>query len=360
MFSSGVPPVQRPPSASPILIVTAYYPLSKSKHSLYQYNLWLANFLSRITTDVYMFTPPEMEHSLRGLRGNLPIHLNTSFQSIDHIPIISPLRDAFEEQVAKDPEAWKHVPDLYKIWTAKPWFVHEALANVRREQEGRYQYVFWVDAGSMRQPHAFGHWPSIDRVRSVWADAERLSGTAADDLLFIPMEHAPDVSLVRWTEADGPLRSSKDMSEGSLFGGTPKAIEWWYNTYLAYFHHWLDAGFFVGNDQLLMNALFLLYPARFITVWNRDPETAFDAGLSPWYGGLGYCGDPWFAYEFFLASDEERENMTTMWTSEKLRWDFWRPRPKCRAERILPMTDVLRRTFGPNWRPPAPRLQLSP
>lgn len=363
-----------------------------------------------------MFCPPEMEHTIRGIRGDLPIFLNTSFHSIDHVPIIAPLLDQFDAQMAKDDDAWKHVPDLYKvrstrgssppvsrsdaqIWTAKPWFVHETITNVQRDGRGvsgqavPYEYVFWIDAGSMRQTHAFGDWPSLERVNRVWRDAERLSGTPRDDLVFIPMEHAPDVSFVRWTEEDGPIRSTDDFSEGphrrfatpplltrfagSLFGGTPRAMEWWYRAYLAYFYHYLATDHFVGNDQLLMNALFILYPDRFITAWNRDPESAFDSGLSSWYGGLGYCGgasplparappadapraDPWFSYEFFLASDTERAKMNDMWTSEKLRWDFWRQRPRCRPERILPMKDVLVRTFGPNWRPPVPALPLPP
>jgi len=42
-----------------------------------------------------------------------------------------------------------------------------------------------------------------------------------------------------------------------------------------------------------MNTLFILYPERFITIWNRDPRSPTSPGQS-YYGGQGYCGDPWY------------------------------------------------------------------
>src|SRR5882762_2426512 len=42
-----------------ILLVSAFFPLSKSKHSDSAYNTLMRRFLGPFTTDVYFFTPPE-------------------------------------------------------------------------------------------------------------------------------------------------------------------------------------------------------------------------------------------------------------------------------------------------------------
>jgi hypothetical protein len=81
---------------------------------------------------------------------------------------------------------------------------------------------------------------------------------------------------------------------GSLFGGHPEAIQWWLDTFITYTKHYLAQGFFVGKDQSIMNAIVLLYPERFFTLYARDPRAPASPGLSH-YGWLGYCSDPWYA-----------------------------------------------------------------
>jgi hypothetical protein len=169
---------------------------------------------------------------------------------------------------------------------------------------------------------------------------------------------------------------TNSISLGSFFGGKAKTIFWWENFYYTYHDYYLDQGVFVGKDQTLINGLFLLHPERIITVWHRDPaapEAVYKPDLTPdslsgpkFYEAtqeiLGDCGDPWYYYEFFLASWQEQEKMRAIWDS-KWRFDFWklswwtRERKSCRVTRVLAMEWLLWRPFGEMWTPPKATLE---
>ena len=72
-----------------------------------------------------------------------------------------------------------------------------------------------------------------------------------------------------------------------MFGGTPKAVEWYNRAYFTYFYHYMDRGLFVGVDQALWNSLMYLWPKRFVSVYANDDQT-----MGPNSGGMGpgQCG----------------------------------------------------------------------
>jgi len=76
----------------PILLVSAFFPLSNSKHPLSDYKSWLSRFLAPITTPIYFFTTPEFAPLIQSLRGpGLPIAINTTFSSPFDIPRLKTL-----------------------------------------------------------------------------------------------------------------------------------------------------------------------------------------------------------------------------------------------------------------------------
>lgn len=112
-------------------------------------------------------------------------------------------------------------------------------------------------------------------------------------------------------------------------------------------------GLFVGKDQTVINALFVLFPSRIISVWLDDPEAPEHQTLpSLDDGALGNCGLEWFYYQFWLAQPAERDAMRRVWQA-KWTWDWWRSRQVCRLTRVSAMKDLLLRTFGKDWTPPA-------
>lgn len=198
-----------------ILLVSAFFPLSTSKHPISDYKEWLTHFLQHITTPIYFFTTPEFEPFIRSLRGpNLPITINTTFSSPFDIP---PLKDGigtkekYQEMWAWDREKDIRNPELYAIWTAKPYFLEEGLRN----SGIAYDFAFWTDAGSFRSSHSYKSWPDPLRVKEVWDEGSRGSGMSAEDLLFFPMWGSPHLSMKFWSDDIGPVNGDNAFSEGS-------------------------------------------------------------------------------------------------------------------------------------------------
>lgn len=111
---------------------------------------------------------------------------------------------------------------------------------------------------------------------------------------------------------------------------------------------------FIGKDQTLINAIFMLFPSRVIAVWLDDPEAPAHKALPVIDdGALGNCGAEWFYYQFWLAPPSARQAMLKIWdTNMRWSWDWWRQRQQCRMTRVSAMKDLLQRQFGGDWEPP--------
>ncbi|TFK45115.1 hypothetical protein BDQ12DRAFT_674141 [Crucibulum laeve] len=345
-------PTLNPPR---ILLVSAMFPLVKSKHSKAEYAEWLSYFLNNITTDVYFYTTPDMEPTVRWVASaNLNITVNTSYASPFDILPLRGLGETYNEMHEWDREKHRHVPELYAIWNAKPFFLDEAVRTLASQGQ-HYDYAFWNDAGSFRVEHRYSAWPSDRRIQEVWDEGSRKTGKKEEDLLFFPIFGLPSVRTKSWVEDDGPV--DEEFSEGSFFGGRPHTIHWWRRIYYEYHNHYLSRGIFVGKDQTLINALFLLFPDRIFTVWMSDPDAQAHKGLVPHFDEsyLGACGPVWYYYQFWLADRETRREMRLLWLdrSSWAAWGWWKSRQPCRLTQALGMREVLVKRFGKGWQPPA-------
>ncbi|KAF8891119.1 hypothetical protein CPB84DRAFT_1816300 [Gymnopilus junonius] len=338
-----------------LLIVSAFFPLAKSKHSKKDYEDWLSHFLKPITTDMYMFTTPELAETIQRVRGEQPIAIDTTFSSPFQVPPLQGYEKIYMEMNDIDPEKWHHSPGLYAIWNAKPYLLDTAVKTLRRDGKV-YTYAFWNDAGSFRKDHEYSEWPSPARVEQVWEEGSRLTGGKKEDLLFFPIFQLPDKKLKKWKEGMGPIANSVQFSEGSFFGGSPSTIEWFSKIFYAYHYYYLTKNLFVGIDQDIFNALFLLFPERIFT--GIVPSPSLKPSLERGY--LGECGAEWFYYQFWLADAPARDEMRRTWMGEE-RWrksGWWQERKLCRLTTAMSMMDVLKRAFGEDWHPPRKLLAI--
>lgn len=196
-------------NSTKVLVVSAFFPLKKSKHSMSAYDAWLKNFLGQITTDVYFFVPKEYESMVRSARGSLPITINTTYTSPFDIHPLRWTKRRYQEMHFKDRERNIHSIELYAIWNGKPYLLDQAVKN---HPKGTYQYAFWSDAGSFRDSHPFKQWPDPARVQEVWKEGSESSGTRPEDLVFFPMFYSPNPSMRYWQEEMGPI--DNEFSEG--------------------------------------------------------------------------------------------------------------------------------------------------
>ena len=149
------------------------------------------------------------------------------------------------------------------------------------------------------------------------------------------------------------------MIAESFFGGPPKAIDWYARTFYAYHNKYLSLDIFIGKDQATANALLVLFPERFITVWYNDPKAPAHLHLNrtPQQSFLGQCNSERVYYQFWLTDEETQDKMRDIWIRKQNRWrlwGWWRPkdRMRCQSTTALAMKQVLRRRFGAGWEPP--------
>jgi len=122
------------------LLVTAYYPLKKSKYSEGTYNQWLSDFFYSVTCPVVFFCPPEMVDTFKA-NSNVTF-VGRDFHSWDMMK--EPQMTKWREWWNVDRERHIHSPELYAIWAAKQEFVREAI----KLKESKV-YI-WCDAGCFR------------------------------------------------------------------------------------------------------------------------------------------------------------------------------------------------------------------
>ena len=174
---------------SKILLVSAFYPLAKSKHSREEYAQCMKLYLTN------------------------PMMLNTSFAGPFDIPLLAGLKDRYYTMNEVDPERSYHSPELYAVWSSKTYFLREAMLNMQATGMD-VGYVFWNDAGSFRDEQDFNRWPARERIEEIFTSGARMSGMSKDELFFMPIWDVPQGPLRTWTPLEGPKEYGGDISEG--------------------------------------------------------------------------------------------------------------------------------------------------
>ncbi|PAV22944.1 proteophosphoglycan 5 [Pyrrhoderma noxium] len=369
-----------------LVLVSAFFPLARSKHSMVAYTDWLSRFLGQVTTPIYFYCPPSLESTIRLIRGDVgPITIDTRFQDAFQVPPLKGKEGEYEEMHGWDREKDHHSPELYAVWAGKAYLLSDALSQLEAVHgPGKVKYAFWSDAGSFRQAHAYSAWPSFERVQELWEEGGA-SPDPPNSKIFFPLQRLPPPSFSSWSESSGPIDA--DFTVGSFFGGSPSAVYWFEKAYYAYHDYYRSMNIFVGKDQTLFNSLIALFPDRFLGVFMGDPQApAVVPSMkekvkdeSPAYIDyditehiLGVCGNQWYYYQFFLASETERGVMSDFMV-KNIGWKFWTSdwwknvgnkvsggevKEKCRTTRIIKMRESLRRVWGEDWEPPKGTVQF--
>ncbi|BGP13219.1 hypothetical protein JCM10213_005011 [Rhodosporidiobolus nylandii] len=217
--------VQRLPPAgmqAPVTIVSSFYRVDNGKkHRVSEYHEWLTNFLHSVELPIVFYCAPSLAAYVRNLRGNKPLTLITDYSSPFEMPPLQSLGGHAwaVAQHKSDPEKHVHVPDVYGVWTAKPWIVRNAA---ERNPYGS-DYFFWVDAGGFRDSsiqHTFRALPSV---------LDDLYSTLPNDTVILAATTVPFEAGTSWAKA---VRREDEMDredrlQGGWFGGKKEAVEMW-------------------------------------------------------------------------------------------------------------------------------------
>lgn len=193
-----------------IVLVSAFFPLPNSQTSKPEYDIRLKNYLGEVTTDIYLYTTPEMSERIQEFRGsNLTLTIDTTYSSPFDIPPLKDKEEAYT-RIRKKARPRRSI-ESYAFANSKPFFLHKAVETLALRGL-KYDYAFWNDAGSFHKEHEYRDWPSPERVEEVMEEGSRLSQTKKEELIFVPMAGVPHKSMTFWQENMGPVDSR--FSEG--------------------------------------------------------------------------------------------------------------------------------------------------
>lgn len=265
-------------ATSAITLVTAFFPLSSSKHSVESYTEWLHSFFSRIETPVVVYTTPAYANVILAARGTLPIYLSVEYSTpFDTAPLRGLEAQYYGKQHDIDRERDHHNGGLYAVWNAKAALVNRSIELNPFSSD----YFFWVDAGCFREVnHPFRHWPDVAKVEQIFQGRQ-------DMPLVQVIQPLPASVYTDWKLSDGPL--DYDYIAAAIFGGHRTGMQRFVERFYELHNRYLAEGKFVGKDQTVYNALI-----------TQDRQRVLVAAAY-----TQYCGNVWFHLQAQLASANE-------------------------------------------------------
>lgn len=270
-------------------LVTAFYPI-RSKFLPQQYLEWGRNFLS-LHSPIILFTEDSIVSELRSMRpAHLPLHVVVL--PFDQLETWSGTMSAqWKHQHTLNPEGHvvghmgqQQTPELYAIWSQKPYFVEKAIHLNPFQTE----HFFWCDFGAFREPVSE---PIRQRFPEIkWFPPNRLLVQA---MTSVPShEKEPQADGIHGPQLNHLWNHVRIV--GGLWGGDKHACLAWKDAYYHMLHLYFEKGRYAGNDQIVMLSTILKNPSLVVAV---NPTRA-DI-------------NQWFFLEYLLSSLAEfKQDMT--------------------------------------------------
>lgn len=256
-------------------IVTSYYKLNNSKHSLKNYVQWMKNFFM-IKTPKIIFTNLETYNLY--FRYNLDLKNRNDI----HFYILEWNRfntwkyiDIFKKHYSIDPEKEIHNIYLYLLWNEKTSFMEKSI----KLNKFNSNYFVYCDIGCFRinsLMNYYNNWPNIEVLNNI--------GSNKVTILNIEKFTETDLIIDDNTKLP-PSFQNKDRIGGGIICCHKDIFYEWYNKYYQVLEQFIKINRFIGKDQSIMASVYILNPELINLVTPKTSE---------------YCQDDWFYLEPYL------------------------------------------------------------
>ncbi len=219
-----------------VTVVTAFYPLQKSKHSIDKYNEWIKNFC-KFNCNLVVFTTSEYASLIENLR--FPIDTRIIVKSFDSYAVTAPdMMRMWEKTYKIDPEAHIHSPELYAVWAMK----QECVLLAIQDNPFDSTHFVWCDIGIQRYSvlnNMYNTFPSC--VKQI-CDEGRLT--------FLEIVRIPDNYYLNWKN-NIPLEYPLPLNAlgGGCIAGDIEAWGNFCNAYISTLKELDSKNIFIGKDQ---------------------------------------------------------------------------------------------------------------
>lgn len=289
-------------------IVTAYFEISKSKHTKSEYDTWMKNMLS-LEDAMVIFTSPSLVSKIESFRSHAMNKTIIIGMKISDTMMVSKYSMEFwKNQFDMDPEKALHKSyELFWIWLSKSWFVTQAIEMNPFSSD---VYV-WSDIGCFRDTKYNG---------KKWLQKTNIIPDSA--ILFAAWTQ-PQKQYLHWVEKTHylPFSNSGGMFlAGAQFAGYVKTWKMFHASFLKIIEGYVVRGLFLGDDQTVMQSTCLQNPSlcAFVTPDKVNGDKWFGLEDALHSGGKLYYRDN--ALLFWLPSSRiinHTKRRGLMYTSER-------------------------------------------
>jgi glycosyltransferase involved in cell wall biosynthesis len=257
-------------------VVTAFYPLSGSKHSTSNYINWMQN-ICKIPCNLVVFTSVEIAPFIKEMRGKL--HTQIIVRDFSSFKITSPEMQSFwKKQYTNDPEKKIHSPELYAVWAMKQECVMLAIENNYFSSD----WFVWCDIGIQRESSTQQYYMNFPNQVAKLCEPGRIS--------FLEVDRIPDNFVEDWKHSIVPFRwpAPNVTLGGGCIAGDIEAWKDFSTAYVSMLAKFEERGWFAGKDQIV-------YFAMCMEKVTRKPFRLF----FPAYGRI----DHWMVFPVILGGD---------------------------------------------------------
>ena len=235
-------------------VVTAFYPLKKSKHAIGKYRAWIQNFC-KIPCAMVIFTTEIYALEIYQWRRQLLNQTHIIVRPFDTFAMTCPaMMSLWEKQVALDTSQDKNAcsPELYAVWALKQELVRIAI----RANSFQSKWFIWCDIGIQRYKGLQMHYMSFPSETARLCEEGRLS--------FLEVESIPKSFVDDWHE-EKPMAHPipKVCLGGGCIAGDAVAWEELGEAYKAMLQEFVVREWFAGNDRDIFFAIMMERKMRF-------------------------------------------------------------------------------------------------
>ena len=241
-------------------VVTAFYPLKKSKHKISKFKAWIQN-ICRIPAHLVIFTTETYMLEIYQWRKEFLDRTSVIVRSFDSFAMACPAMMRFwEKQWALDPEKGAHSPELYALWAMKQEMVRIVLNNNRYQSK----WFVWCDIGIQRYSVLQGFYSGFP------SDVPRLC--EAGRLTFLEIAKIPETYVNDWNEGkpmEYPIPAVA-LGGGCIAGDAAAWLEFG-EAYKEMLKEFAVRGWFAGKDSAVFFAILMEKKAKPYRLFHAKP-----------------------------------------------------------------------------------------
>jgi hypothetical protein len=265
-------------------IVTAFYPLKSSPHSIGNYRAWIQNFC-KIPSSIIIFTTEQYALEINQWRRSLLDKTHIIVKPFDTFAMTCPSMMRFwEKQETLDPE--KGSSELYAIWALK----QEMVRIVINQNRFQSKWFCWCDIGIQRYSRLHEFYMSFP------SDVERLC--VPGRMTFLEVDKIQQKILDDWDESKPIDYPFPDIAIGS--GCIVGDLEAWTEFGEAYkdmLKEFAIRGWFAGKETKIFFAILMEKKMS-------KPFRLFHAGT---FGDPVIPGIEWLCFPVMLGGNMDAE-----------------------------------------------------